>query len=119
MYVTALKSQGGAIECIDDKFITEEFCILAVQYCDHALNLISKKNQTEKVYMAAVTEYGDSLEYVKKQTLEICIEAVKQDEDAFEYVEAKFKKPVSKFLETYVRNNKPITYRQCKDIYIY
>jgi hypothetical protein len=61
-----------------------DYCLAAVSQYGDALKYVKK--QTPEICLAAVSQYGDALQYVKKQTPEICLAAVSKNGYALRYV---------------------------------
>lgn len=82
-----------ALEWIYDDTLTEEMCLIAVNYDGFALQDISQKQITEKVIMQAVTQNGKAIQFVPKWSMKkIYIEtAIKQNREAIAHIPEEWK----------------------------
>lgn len=82
----AIQKNQWLLEYVQDQFLTEELCKLAVQENGIILQLV--KNQTYDICNLAVQHNGMALKYVQDQFLteELCKLAIKQDYRSLEYV---------------------------------
>lgn len=91
--LAAVKNSGFALEYVTKQFMTFEICLAAVQNYGCILNDIPKniiycfnQDQITTLYMEAVKNNSNALEYVRNKTPEICIEALKNDIGSIKYV---------------------------------
>jgi hypothetical protein len=81
-WVTAARHNIGVLKDMKDQ--TERICLAAVLQYGNALEYV--EDQTERICLAAVLQDCYALEYVKNQTDAICLAAVQQNGYALEYV---------------------------------
>ena len=80
-----IKKNPYIIESLEESDQTPEICMAAVT--QNGLTLQFVKNQTPEICIASVTQNGAALQYVKNQTPEICMAAVTQNGFALKHVE--------------------------------
>lgn len=91
-WMNEVKINGYALKYVDKQ--TEKMCIAAVTQFGNALKYV--KNQTAEICIAAVKQYGLALQHVKKtlltasDLLEICKLAILQNVAALQYVPESF-----------------------------
>jgi uncharacterized pyridoxamine 5'-phosphate oxidase family protein len=72
----------------DNRTIVSILCASKKIYIKTHLNpkLFSRMVQNTKICLAAVSQYGNALQYVHEQTPEICLAAVRQSRDFLQYI---------------------------------
>ena len=65
-YLTAVKKNGQALQCIPEAMKTETLCLAAVQQDGEALRYVPEALKTEALCLAAVEHCFSALHYVPK-----------------------------------------------------
>ena len=88
-----VRMDGMNIRHIDEKFMNNYICDLAVKKTGYALQFIPKKYRNYQLYMDAVKKNGCALEFVDEedQTSEMIKEAIKQNGLALRFIKGKNK----------------------------
>lgn len=79
----AVKQDGNAIQFVDEKLLTKELQLLAIEQEPQSIRFIS--NPSEELCIKAVKQNGLVIRFIDKQTYNICVEAVKNNPSALEF----------------------------------
>ena len=81
---------GELLEFVKPEFITYERCLIIIKNNGLNIKYINEKFHTEELCLIAVGQYhygsGELLKYIKNPTMKVCIEAVKTIKSALKYV---------------------------------